>query len=205
MDRIFRGVHLMNVFGNGLALVQVIDALASPGDVAQVAAGSSQVLAPLFASVVSLLVALLGWRLIRRHRSSDHARSGLVAVEEILGKVHVEVLRLTALERAAMGADFAALRELLPRVQHVAGQHESALHDELSGVVLAMSAYIGSAVISADEVGAAYLASTSTAEVPPGLALDRLISQVQKQGREATHLIDLITSAEKLVRELRKP
>ncbi|MFC8784951.1 hypothetical protein ACFW20_30280 [Streptomyces nigra] len=174
----------------------------------QTAAGTDTSTALLIGPAATVVVAVIGWLLYAWYRRRDHRRANLTETSETLGKVDLEVRRLTALHRALTAADFATLDDLLLHVQRAAarcGQRRRlrSLQTRLSRVADAIVQYTGSASMSCTAVAQAHVDATVITDVTPSLEMALFVRAVQQQVRVAEQLATAVTAAENRLEKLR--
>ncbi|MFD5670465.1 hypothetical protein ACN6LC_007047 [Streptomyces violaceoruber] len=175
---------------------------------AEAAADSGAPTAWLLGPVVTVVVAVVGWLLYAWYRRRDHRRANLTETSETLGKVDLEVRRLTALHCALTAADFTALGDLLLHVQRAAarcgqGRRLKPLQVKLACVADAITQYTGLASVSDTAVAQAHVDATVITDVPAALEIAVFVRAIQKQVRAAEHLATAVLTAEDRLEKLR--
>ncbi|MGA5605122.1 hypothetical protein ACPCUF_29505 [Streptomyces griseoincarnatus] len=175
---------------------------------AEAAVDSGAPTAWLIGPVVTVVVAVVGWLLYAWYRRRDHRRANLTETSETLGKVDLEVRRLTALHCALTAADFTALGDLLLHVQRAAarcgqGRRLKPLQARLTCVADAITQYTGLASVSDTAVAQAHLDAAVITDVPAALEIAVFVRAVQQQVRAAEQLAATVLAAEDRLEKLR--
>ncbi|MFM9812897.1 hypothetical protein ACKI16_30850 [Streptomyces scabiei] len=171
-----------------------------------------------------IIIAAVGWWLVRRHRRTDHGRedqhrrvdhqrqdhqrhqdhqrTDLATPRQLLEDADLQVRRVTRLERVAGREDFALLQNLQDRAERVAERGPAGLRAPFDDVAKLMEAYIKTAVPDAGEAMEIYCKASQPDDVPASWELTVLLKQAERQGRTAVALAHAIKVAEQAVDDL---
>ena len=175
---------------------------AVPIHATQAAVGSGT-LVPLIGVPVSVLVAVFGWWLHKKHRREDRMLADLTEIAQILRDVDLQVRRLAGLGRVVTTADFVELRRLSDMVQRASEQRPCELQQPLADVARRTKVYLTTPLPPADDVTAAYLVASAAHNIPPDWQLSVLLKRAEEQGHAAADVAAAVKTAESKVQQLR--